>query len=208
MQPSQDFPPLDVALVESTPFPLFSRWVLEAVEAQVPEPYAMTLATCTQEGHPSARIVLLRGFDERGFCFFTNYQSRKGRELAANPRAALTILWASFQRQIRVEGAVEQVTAQESDEYFRSRPFGHRLSALVSPQSQVVPDRPYLEQRMNALLEQYQDGEEVPRPEHWGGYRVIPSHVEFWQGRANRLHDRIFYQLQTDGSWRRERLAP
>ena len=167
----------------------------------------MTLATATVDGFPSARVVLLRGFDERGFVFFTNYQSRKGHELAANPRAALVLHWASWQRQVRIEGSVEKVSALESDDYFHKRPFGHRLGALLSPQSRVISSRVFLEERMDQLLKEF-EGKDVPRPPHWGGYRVVPHVVEFWQGRANRVHDRIRYRRGNDAAWVIERLAP
>jgi pyridoxamine 5'-phosphate oxidase len=189
------------------PYALFAQWYLTAEAAELPEPSAMTLATATADGTPSARIVLMRGFDERGFVFYTNYQSRKAGELAQNPKAALVFGWPSLQRQIRIEGDVERVSAAESDAYFRSRPFGHQLGALVSPQSQVIPDRQFLEGRLQALQEEFNEGDQIPRPEHWGGYRVAPHSIEFWQGRANRLHDRLRYRR--DGvSWRIERLAP
>jgi pyridoxamine 5'-phosphate oxidase len=201
-----DFPPLDETAVEPTPLPLFTRWYNDAVKTQ-PEPEAMTLATATAEGLPSARIVLLRGFDERGFVFFTNYQSRKGHELAANPRAALVLHWASWQRQVRIEGSVEKVSALESDDYFSKRPLGHRLGAMLSPQSRVIPNRVFLEDRMAQLLNEC-EGKEVSRPPHWGGYRVVPHTVEFWQGRPNRVHDRIRYRRGDDAAWIIERLAP
>lgn len=188
------------------PLALFARWYEAAVAAELPEPSAMTLATATPDGVPSARIVLLRGFDERGFTFFTNYQSRKGAELTRNPRAALVFYWELLRRQIRVEGRVEVVSAAESDMYFRGRPFGNRLGAVVSPQSEVIPDRETLEARLDELCRQYTD-DEVPRPAHWGGYRVVPATIEFWQGRANRLHDRLRYRRDEAG-WRLDRLAP
>jgi pyridoxamine 5'-phosphate oxidase len=202
-----DFPPLDEALVEPTPLPLFARWYEEAAQAGLLEPGAMTLATASAAGAPSARMVLLRDYDERGFVFYTNYQGRKADDLAENPRAALVLFWSAQHRQIRIEGAVAKVTDQESDAYFRGRPFGHRLGALVSAQSQVIPSRRVLEERLAELSKQY-EGQEVPRPAHWGGYRVKPHLIEFWQGRENRLHDRLRYCLQADGSWLLERLAP
>jgi pyridoxamine 5'-phosphate oxidase len=187
------------------PLALFRAWHREAVVAEVPEPDAMTLATASADGMPSARMVLLRGLDERGFVFFTNYRSRKGVELAQNPRAALVFHWASQQRQVRVEGAVEFVSAAESDRYFASRPFGHRLGALASPQSTIIPDREVLETRLAELQEQY--SHDVPRPEWWGGFRVVPAAIEFWQGRVNRLHDRLRYRRAAE-RWVIERLAP
>lgn len=202
-----EFPPLEEAAAGSTPWALFARWHDEALAAQLPEPEAMTLATADAHGAPSARIVLLRGFDERGFAFYTNYDSRKGAELAANPRAALVLFWPAFNRQVRIEGHIEKTSEVESDTYFTKRPRGHRLGALVSPQSQVIPGRHYLEERMSKLEQEY-DGREVPRPPHWGGYRVVPSVIEFWQGRLNRLHDRLRYRRAADGTWSIERLAP
>lgn len=167
----------------------------------------MTLATATREGIPDARMVLLRGFDERGFVFYTNYESRKAAELAENPLAALVLYWGPLTRQIRIEGTVATLTPEESDAYFRSRPFGHKLGALASPQSQVIPDREFLEDRLQKLLANYPSDADVPRPAHWGGYRVAPHAIEFWQGRANRLHDRLRYRKKGDG-WIIERLAP
>lgn len=201
------FPHLDEATAGASPWPLFERWYREALQAQLHEPSAMTVATATPEGVPSARVVLLRGFDERGFVFFTNYQSRKGAELAANPRAALAIYWGPLERQVRAEGLVVKVAPQESDDYFRSRPLGHRLGALVSAQSVVIPNRQHLEQRMAELVGLY-EGKEVPRPEHWGGYRIVPNAIEFWQGQLNRLHDRLRYRRGDEGDWLLERLAP
>jgi len=166
----------------------------------------MSLATVSPDGAPTARIVLLRGYDERGFVFFTNYQSRKGRELEASGRAGLLFFWAPLERQVRIDGTVARISPAESDEYFAQRPRGHRLSAWASPQSRVVPNRAALESRMAAEAERFGDGE-VPRPDIWGGYRVAPSAFEFWQGRRDRVHDRIAYER--DGkAWRIERLAP
>jgi pyridoxamine 5'-phosphate oxidase len=187
------------------PFALFRRWFAEAVSANLSHPEAMTLATATRDGLPGARIVLLRGFDEAGFVFFTNYQSRKGRELANNPRASLLLHWPDLGRQVRIEGAVEVVTTDESDAYFRTRPRGNQLAAWISPQSEVIADRQTLLGKMQQLAMQYPD--EVPRPPFWGGYRVRPHSIEFWQTRENRLHDRLRYR-QTPTGWVRERLAP
>ena len=197
---------LDEDFADPRPFPLFARWYADAENANIPDFNALTLATSTPDGHPSARIVLLRGFDERGFAFYTNYESRKGRELEANPHAAMVMFWSLFQRQVRVEGSISKLTPEESDYYFSNRPAGHRLGALVSPQSRVIPSRAYLEHRMEELAKEYQ-GQDVPRPEHWGGYRLVPHVVEFWQGRENRLHDRLRYRLAESG-WIIERLAP
>ena len=166
----------------------------------------MTLATATADGRPTARIVLLKSFDERGFVFFTNYHSRKGDELSDNPRACLLFYWPQVWRQVRIEGAVEKVTADESDAYFSSRPLGSRIGAWASNQSEVVKSREDLEQQFAELSARY--GDQVPRPPHWGGYRVKPAMIEFWQGRDNRLHDRLRYSLQINGSWLIERLAP
>lgn len=193
----QDAPP--------EPLALFAQWYDAAVHAQLPEPGAMTLATATPDGVPSARMVLLRGFDERGLTFFTNYRSRKAAELDANPRAALVLFWAPLHRQIRVEGTVEKVSAAESDAYFRGRPHGSRLGAVASPQSEIIAGRHLLEERVAQLKALYPD--DVPRPDHWGGYRVVPYVFEFWQGRESRLHDRLRYRRTTSG-WLVERLAP
>lgn len=193
--------------VDRDPIIQFERWFNQALEAQLREPNAMTLATVTTEGRPAARVVLLKGFDHRGFVFYTNYTSRKGQELARTPFAALVFWWADLERQVRIEGAVEKVAAQESDAYFHSRPRGSRLGAWASDQSQVVADRAALEERLRTLEEKYRD-QEIPRPPHWGGYRLIPSVIEFWQGRPNRLHDRLRYVRQEDNHWLIERLAP
>lgn len=193
--------------VDRDPIIQFERWFNQALEAQLREPNAMTLATVTTEGRPAARVVLLKGFDHRGFVFYTNYTSRKGQELARTPFAALVFWWADLERQVRIEGAVEKVAAQESDAYFHSRPRGSRLGAWASDQSQVVADRAAMEERLRTLEEKYRD-QEIPRPPHWGGYRLIPSVIEFWQGRPNRLHDRLRYVRQEDNHWLIERLAP
>jgi pyridoxamine 5'-phosphate oxidase len=194
-------------LVGMDPMAFFTRWYQEAESAGLVEPSATALATASPTGEPSVRIVLLRRTDERGFVFFTNYLSRKGEELAINPRAALTIHWADLQRQVRIEGSVEKVSSEESDSYFRLRPRGHQLGAWVSEQSQVVADRDVLERLLEDVTLRFA-GQEVPRPEHWGGYRVVPLSIEFWQGRENRLHDRLQFRRQLDGTWLRERLAP
>jgi pyridoxamine 5'-phosphate oxidase len=188
------------------PLALFTRWFRDAELAEVPEVNAMTLATADAAGRPSARIVLLKGFDSRGFTFFTNYQSRKGQELAANPRAALVFFWAELERQVRIDGAVERVTQAESEAYFHSRPFRSQVGAMVSHQSTVIGSRAELDQRESDLLKQF-DGKVVPMPDYWGGYRVVPEAMEFWQGRPSRLHDRLKYSLSSAG-WKRERLSP
>jgi len=188
------------------PFALFHRWLDQAIAAELSDPNAMILATATPEGMPSARAVLLKALDARGFTFFTNYDSRKGREMAANPRVALCFLWHQLERQVRVEGTVEVVTAAESDEYYAKRPLGSRLGAWASPQSAVISGREVLEVEHAALMAKYPDGN-PPRPPNWGGYRVLPEVLEFWQGRPSRLHDRIRF-TRTPTGWKRERLAP
>ncbi|MBV9790549.1 MAG: pyridoxamine 5'-phosphate oxidase [Chloroflexi bacterium] len=193
--------------VAADPFAQFRVWFDHALAAQLPEPNAMTLATATPDGKPSARVVLLKGFDQRGFVFYTNYHSRKGGEIEASGWAALVFFWPDLERQVRVEGRVERVSPQESDDYFASRPAGSRLGAWASPQSQVISGRDVIEQRLSALTTQYAD-QDVPRPPHWGGYRVVPGTIEFWQGRPNRLHDRLRYRLSDDQRWTVERLAP
>jgi pyridoxamine 5'-phosphate oxidase len=198
---------LDEADVSSDPLVTFARWFDDACAAKVPEPNSMTLATAGADGAPSARIVLLKGFDDRGFTFYTNYDSRKGRELAANPRAALCIHWQPLERQVRIEGTVERVSAEESEAYFRTRPVEAQIGAWVSQQSTPIASRQELE-RLNRELTERFAGAPVPRPEHWGGLRVVPHAIEFWQGRPSRLHDRILYTRQPDGSWRLQRLAP
>jgi pyridoxamine 5'-phosphate oxidase len=192
--------------VDADPVVQFGRWYEQATHAGLLEPTAMALATATPDGRPSARMVLLRGFDERGFVFYTNYDSRKGAELAANPRAALVFWWAELERQVRIEGRVQLTSRQESEAYFRSRPPGSRLSAAASPQSQVIDGRAMLEERVARLASGYPDGE-VPLPGFWGGYRLAHEVVEFWQGRPNRLHDRLRYTRAGEG-WKVERLAP
>jgi pyridoxamine 5'-phosphate oxidase len=189
------------------PFAQFQLWFGQAVAAGLPQPNAMTLATASADGRPAARMVLLKGLDEQGFMFYTNYESRKATELAANPWAALVFFWVEFHRQVRVEGHVAKVMADESDAYFASRPLGSQIGAAASPQSQVIAGRAPLDARVRELEAAYAGGA-VPRPPHWGGYRVIPTAIEFWQGRLNRLHDRLRYRRDEAGGWLVERLAP
>jgi pyridoxamine 5'-phosphate oxidase len=198
---------LDEGAAGDDPVALFARWLDDAVAAGVHEPNAMALATATPDGRPSSRIVLLKGFDARGLVFFTGYGSRKGRELAANPFAAATMLWHPLQRQVRVEGRVTQVPAAESDAYFASRPRGSQVGAVASPQSQPIDDRAVLDQRV-AQAEQEFAGRDVERPATWGGYRLAIESIEFWQGRVGRLHDRLCFTRTSGDVWVRERLAP
>ncbi len=197
---------LDEKDVARDPFTQFTRWFDEAVAARMPMVNAMTLATAPAAGRPSARMVLLKDVDQAGFVFYTNYESRKGQELAARPEAALLFYWIELEREVRIEGRVEKVSPEESDQYFSSRPLSSRHAAIASPQSQVVPDRAALETRFAEAEKRH--GENPQRPEQWGGYRVIPDTVEFWQGRPDRLHDRILYRRQSDNGWKIERLAP
>jgi pyridoxamine 5'-phosphate oxidase len=196
---------LDEGAVDRSPFVQFGKWMEEAIQAKALEPTAMTLSTIDARGRPSGRIVLLKGADPRGFAFFTNYESRKGRDLAAHGVAALTFLWKELERQVRIEGRVEKVSQEESRAYYDTRPLGSRIGAWASPQSEVIEDRAWLEQRWDRLAREH--GERPPLPPHWGGYRVLPDHFEFWQGRPSRLHDRIVYDLEA-GAWKISRLAP
>ena len=198
---------LDEESIDRDPIRQFAAWYDAAVAAGIPEPEAMTLSTATPDGRPSARVVLLRGFDSSGFCFFTNYESRKGRELAANPHAALTFHWAEFERQVRIEGRVERTSVAESDAYFQSRPSGSRIGAWSSPQSHVIPDRRTLENLVNRFRAEHPDDAAIPRPAHWGGYRVSLERIELWQGDKYRLHDRIVY-TRSGGGWSIQRLSP
>lgn len=199
--------PLHEQYLDPDPARQFASWFAEAQAAGVRMPEAAALATASADGAPSVRMVLVKGFDERGFTFFSNYASRKGGELAANPRAALAFYWDPLGRQVRIEGAVERTSAEESADYVRSRPRGSQLSALASPQSEVIDSRETLEQRV-AELEQRHGSGELPLPTSWGGYRLIPDTVELWQQRHDRLHDRLRYRRDVDGAWAIERLAP
>jgi len=198
---------LDERTVKREPIKQFRRWFDDAIASGSRLPESMTLATATRDGRPSARVVLLKEVDERGFVFYTNYRSAKAKELEENPRAALVFYWLGLDRQVRVEGTVERVSAQESDEYFKTRPRESQLGALASPQSEVIKSREVLEKNFRKLDELYRD-RLIDRPAHWGGYRLKPERVEFWQNRAGRLHDRILYEQQTDGTWTISRLAP
>jgi pyridoxamine 5'-phosphate oxidase len=199
---------LRLAEAAQDPIQQFDHWLTEALQAGLPEPSAMHLATVSAAGRPSARIVLLKGLSGDGFIFYTNYQSRKGKELAANPWACLTFFWPGLERQVRVEGKVLQTSGKQSDEYFHSRPRGSQLGAFISPQSQVIANRQVLEESLQQAETEFADGKVIPRPLHWGGYCVFPDAIEFWQGRPNRLHDRILYTKDAGGNWTKKRLAP
>ena len=192
--------------VELDPFLQFTRWWKEAVGSDITEVNAMTLATCNKEGMPSARTVLLKDYDKSGFVFFSNYESRKAKDIDENPQASLLFFWKELERQVRIEGRIEKVDATESDSYFHSRPEGSRIGAWASPQSRVVSSRDVIEENVRRYQAAFEQAP-IPRPPHWGGYRVIPVHIEFWQGRPSRLHDRILYSLEAD-SWKISRLAP
>jgi pyridoxamine 5'-phosphate oxidase len=194
--------------VAKDPIAQFSAWWQEAVNSQIDEVNAMTLATASSDGIPSARIVLLKGFDERGFIFFTNYNSFKGKNLEENPRACLVFFWKELERQVRITGIVSKVSEKESDDYYNIRPKESRIGALASPQSEVISSREWLEERVVLLTQELKGSTHIKRPQHWGGYLVKPISIEFWQGRPSRLHDRIQYTLMENGSWKIERLAP
>ncbi|PZF72050.1 pyridoxamine 5'-phosphate oxidase [Taibaiella soli] len=198
---------LDESVTGNDPLAFFQKWFSEAENAGADEVNAMTLATVDVENRPHARIVLLKGLDSEGFTFFTNYDSDKGHHLAQNPNAALVFFWKELERQVRVEGKVTRVTPAESDQYFHSRPAGSRLGAWASPQSHIISDRSVLEQNVLSFQQKF-PGSDIPRPENWGGYRLIPDYLEFWQGRSSRLHDRIVFKKQSSGNWEKYRLAP
>jgi pyridoxamine 5'-phosphate oxidase len=197
---------LHEAEAERDPIAQFARWYDEARAVERPLPHAVALATASAGGRPAVRMVLLKDFDARGFVFFTNYASRKGRELARNPRASLLFYWGHLERQVRIEGRIHKVLRRESEDYFRTRPRGSRLSAWASPQSETLADRAELDARFAAAGERYPA--DIPRPAYWGGYRLAPEAIEFWQGREDRLHDRLLYRRRRNGHWRIERLAP
>ncbi|MFD2864003.1 pyridoxamine 5'-phosphate oxidase [Mucilaginibacter antarcticus] len=190
-----------------TPFKQFEKWFDQAIEAKVLEPNAMTLATASADGRPSARVVLLKGVDANGFAFYTNYLSRKGKELTKNPNAAVVFFWGELERQVRIEGTIEKLGKEQSEKYFHSRPVSSQIGALVSPQSQEIEDRKVLETKMAELEAEYA-GKEIPKPSYWGGYILKPRLVEFWQGRSSRLHDRIVYKKIDNKNWKKVRLAP
>ena len=198
----------DEADAATLPFTQFTAWWDEAIKASIDEVNAMTLATLSNEGKPAARIVLLKGYTEEGFVFFTNYNSNKGQEMANNHHVSLLFFWKELERQVRIEGVVQKISAEESDAYFLSRPAGSRIGAWVSPQSQVIPNRTFLEENFKQVSEKYSNEAFIPRPAHWGGYIVRPEAMEFWQGRSSRLHDRLKYTIHQAGNWKRERLAP
>ena len=199
---------LDRADLHHDPIEQFATWFSTAVNSELPDANAISLATATPDGRPSARIVLLKGFDQRGFVFFTNYKSGKGQELEANPQAAFVVYWVQLERQIRGAGRVEKTSRAESETYFAGRPRGSKLGAWVSHQSEVIDARRILDARLAEMTERFARQDDIALPPHWGGYRIVPETIEFWQGRANRLHDRFRYTRQQDDSWTIERLAP
>lgn len=198
---------LSETTINTNPVKQFDIWFNEAIEAKLHEPNAMTLATATRDGVPSARIVLLKGYDNHGFVFYTNYLSRKGKEITKNPLGALTFFWGEMERQVRIEGTIEKLSKEQSERYFQSRPKGSQLGALVSPQSQEIAGREVLESKMAQLQTEYAD-KDIPKPSFWGGYILKPRMVEFWQGQQSRLHDRILYKKVDNSTWKTVRLAP
>ncbi|WP_374164930.1 pyridoxamine 5'-phosphate oxidase [Arcticibacter sp. MXS-1] len=205
----QEYRAATLSETEVAPDPIsqFSKWFSEALASSLTEPNAMTLATATADGKPSARIMLLKGFEERGFIFYTNYLSRKGQEITKNPYASLVFFWQELERQVRIEGILEKIDEKESERYFHSRPRGSQIGAHASPQSREIAGRQVLEKNIEQLEEKYKDGAEIPKPPHWGGYIVKPTFVEFWQGGRGRVHDRIAYRLENN-TWKIVRLAP
>lgn len=205
----QDYTAASLSEKDSSADPIqqFDNWFNQAVEAKVLEPNAMTLSTATKDGLPSARIVLLKGYDKEGFSFYTNYLSRKGKEIARNPHGALTFFWGELERQVRVEGIIEKLSKEQSEAYFHSRPKGSQIGAVVSPQSQEVGSRGELDGKMVKMENEYKD-KEIPKPAHWGGYILKPRVIEFWQGRSSRMHDRIVYKKIDNKTWKKVRLAP
>jgi len=199
--------PINESAVDANPISFFGKWFDEAMAAEVREPNAMTLATATRDGIPSARIVLLKGADKNGFSFYSNYLSRKGKELAKNPSACLVFFWPELGRQVRIEGKILKLSKEESEAYFATRPFGSQLGAIVSPQSQVIANREVLDVAYTAYEQKF-ERKKIPKPAHWGGYILNPIAIEFWQGRESRLHDRVKYVLMEKGKWKIERLAP
>jgi pyridoxamine 5'-phosphate oxidase len=198
---------LDEASTASNPMDQFEQWWEEAIQSNIDEVNAFTLSTIGLNGAPQARVVLLKGFTPSGFIFYTNYESNKGKEIEANPNVAMNFFWKELERQVRITGTIKKASTEDSEKYFHSRPIGSQVGAWSSPQSQVIPDRTYLENLMNENLEKYKEGN-VPLPPHWGGYIIHPTNIEFWQGRSSRLHDRLHYSLQADHSWTKVRLAP
>lgn len=199
---------LDEKELPSNPVELFEKWLKEAFEEDLPEPTAMTLATANSEGRVSSRIILLKGFDTGGFQFYTNYKSRKGQDLEENHHAAMSFFWPELERQVRIEGRVQKISEKDSDLYHAARPRNNQLGAWASEQSAPINDRQTLEGQFDAIKKAYKDHDQIPRPKHWGGYRLSPDRIEFWQGRENRLHDRIEYEADHSGRWSRQRLSP
>ena len=193
--------------VKSDPFDQFDIWFQEAIKSSVKEPNAFSLATISKDMVPSIRIMLLKGFDKEGFIFFTNYKSKKATNIETNPSVCMNFFWDDLERQVRITGSASQIDHKSSEEYFHSRPRGSQIGAWASPQSQVIANREYLEQNLNSLMKKYDNSDIIPKPDHWGGYLVVPHQVEFWQGRPNRLHDRILYERES-GNWNMKRLAP